>query len=169
MAWLLWRPPNHERMKASAFTSARLTKDLITIARTTRATDTTATRTNIGGIGGTDPIIATTTIRIPVGTTIRIDRALGEACGLRFFSPMTIEKKRPGRFCGFMLRAGPRTYDTPRRSRSLRVMTAYFVGIGANCCCQVGLMDEPDRRATGRTSMLTACISRRGCTLYATD
>ena len=73
-------------MKASAFTSVRLAQDLITIARTTRATDTTATRTNIGGIGGTDPIIATTTIRIPVGTTIRIDRALGKALGLRFFS-----------------------------------------------------------------------------------
>ena len=57
---------------------------LLTIARTTRTTDTTGTRTNIGG---TDPIIATTTIRIPVGTTIRIDRALGKpVCGLRLFS-----------------------------------------------------------------------------------
>src|SRR5262249_15280344 len=72
-------------MKVSACTSARLTRDLITIARTIRATATTVTRTNIGGIGGTDPIIATTTIRIPVGTTIRIDRALGKARGLRFF------------------------------------------------------------------------------------
>ena len=66
-------------MKASAFTLVRLTRDLITIARTTRATAITVTPTNIGGAAG---IIATTTIAITIGvtTTIGIDE-LGLVCG----------------------------------------------------------------------------------------
>jgi len=71
-------------MKASAFTSARLTRDLITTAMTTRATDTTGTRTNIGGAAGTSGIIGTTTIRIPVGTTIRIDEPSAKFWGADF-------------------------------------------------------------------------------------
>src|SRR5262249_18774556 len=103
-------------MKASAFTSARLTKDLITIARTTRATAITATRTNIGGIVGIGPIIVTTTIRIPAGTTIRIDRALGKARGwaAAFFTPMRILRKR---LDGFMVKAGTPAFNALGRSR----------------------------------------------------
>src|SRR5215469_15867789 len=62
-------------MKGSESTSARPTSDTtpITIATTIRAIVTTVTLRNIDGIGGTETIIGTTTIRIPVGTTIRID------------------------------------------------------------------------------------------------
>lgn len=80
-------------MKASAFTSAHLTRDLITIAKTTPATAITATRRNIGGIDGTDPIIATTTIRTPVGTTIGIDEPSAKVWGSGFFPPITIVGK----------------------------------------------------------------------------
>jgi hypothetical protein len=59
-------------MKVSAFTSARLTRDRITLARITRAT-ITATRTNMGGAAGTGGIIDTITIRIPDGTITKID------------------------------------------------------------------------------------------------
>jgi hypothetical protein len=64
-------------MKDFAFTLARLTRDLITIARTTRATAIIGTQMSIGGSGGTDPIIGTTTIGITIGTTIGIDEPLG--------------------------------------------------------------------------------------------
>ena len=64
-------------MKGSASVSARLTHNMdpITIAMTTRAIviTMTVTRTNIGGTAGISGIIGTTTIRIPVGTTIGID------------------------------------------------------------------------------------------------
>jgi hypothetical protein len=74
-------------MKASAFTLARLTRDLIiTIAMIIiRPTVITGTQMSIGGTGGIEPIIATTTIRIPVGTTIRIDQA-SVKFGSAFFS-----------------------------------------------------------------------------------
>jgi hypothetical protein len=64
-------------MKDFAFTLARLTRDLITIARTTRVTAIIGTQMSIGGSGGTDPIIGTTTIGITIGTTIGIDEQRG--------------------------------------------------------------------------------------------
>ena len=58
-------------MTGSVSTSARHTNKTgpITIARTTRATAITGTQMSIGGSGGTDPIIGTTTIGInePLG------------------------------------------------------------------------------------------------------
>ena len=82
--WLVWHQLDPKRTKASAFTSARLTRDLIIIARTTRATGIIGTQMSIGGIGGTATIIGTTTIRIPVGITIRIDKPSAKFWG-RFF------------------------------------------------------------------------------------
>jgi hypothetical protein len=66
-------------MTGFAFTLARHTnkKGLITIARTTPATDIIGTQMSIGGSGGTDTIIGTTTIGITTGTTIGIDEAGG--------------------------------------------------------------------------------------------
>jgi hypothetical protein len=63
-------------MTGSVSTSARHTNKTgpITIARTTRATAITGTQMSIGG---TDPIIGTTTIGITTGTTIGIDEPLG--------------------------------------------------------------------------------------------
>ena len=69
-------------MKASAFTLARLTRDLITIARTTRVIAITVTPTNIGGAAGTGGIIGTTTI----GTTMRIDEPSAKSAGAVFLS-----------------------------------------------------------------------------------
>jgi hypothetical protein len=64
-------------MKVFAFTLARHTnkKGLITIARTPHATAIIGTQMSIGGIGGTDTIIGTTTI----DTTIGINELLGSA------------------------------------------------------------------------------------------
>jgi hypothetical protein len=66
-------------MTGSVSTSARHTNKTgpITIARTTRATAITGTQMSIGGSGGTDPIIGTTTIGITTGTTIGINEPLG--------------------------------------------------------------------------------------------
>jgi len=74
-------------MKVFAFTLARHTnkKGLITIARTTRATAIIGTQMSIGGSGGTDTIIATTTIGITIGTTIGIDEPIGLPGGAVFF------------------------------------------------------------------------------------
>jgi len=51
-------------MKASAFTSARLTRDRITIAKTIRATAITIIRRNIGRGAGTGGMIGTITTGI---------------------------------------------------------------------------------------------------------
>jgi|SRR6516162_10423802 hypothetical protein len=81
---LCWHPPDPKPMKASAFTLARLTRDLIITIAMIIIRPTVITGTQMS-IGGTEPIIATTTIPIPVGTTIRIDQA-SVKFGSAFFS-----------------------------------------------------------------------------------
>jgi hypothetical protein len=84
-------------MKVFAFTLARHTHKtgLITIARTPHATAIIDTQMSIGGSGGSDPTIGTTTIRITIesiGTTIGIDEPSAQPA-VRFFCPITVVGK----------------------------------------------------------------------------